>query len=220
MVHCCKSCDGTLTRAHSVSSKRKMSWKSKLQNGIMSRSGQDSQQGGRSTAEKQSTTVRFTNVFKFDGVESETEGEELMMLRRLHAKFPVIFTILNTDLSSCIINHTQDCLQTADRCSCTSICRGQACELRVCFLLQRVRQLTLANMCLYIKTITLSRGDRRIFGYVQAEVKRCQEFDGTTTQSFKVYHDLKINRQNKPGPARILLPAVRFSCFRVLCVFL
>lgn len=61
-----------------------MSWKSKLQNGIMSQSGQDSQQGGRSTAEKQSTTVRFNKVFKFDAVESETEGEELKMLQRLH----------------------------------------------------------------------------------------------------------------------------------------
>lgn len=61
-----------------------MSWKSKLQNGIMSQSGQDSQQGGRSTAEKQSTTVRFNKVFKFDTVESETEGEELKMLQRLH----------------------------------------------------------------------------------------------------------------------------------------
>lgn len=66
-----------------------MSWKSKLQNGIMSRSGQGSQQGGRNTAEKQSwnfrqhTTIRFNNVFKFDAVESETEGEELMMLQRL-----------------------------------------------------------------------------------------------------------------------------------------
>lgn len=123
----------TLTRARNVSSRRKTSWKSKLQNGMMSRSGQDSRQGGRSTAGKQSTTIRCNNVFKFDALESETGGGELMMLRWLHAKFPVIFTILNTDLSSCIINQTQDGLQTADHCTCTSVCRGQACELRGVF---------------------------------------------------------------------------------------
>lgn len=80
---------------------------------------------GAEVQREESTTPGLNNAFKSDAVESETE-EELMWL---HAKFHVIFTILSTDLSSCIINHLQDCLQTADRCTCTSICREHAREL-------------------------------------------------------------------------------------------